>query len=219
MQVNTEEENTKTAIVTAHYTTGLATSQFDHSDWATARPIRIASRWSGEPAPESQHAEARIIWSEEFLAVRFVCAQSEPPIVSANPQLNQKTLGLWERDVCEIFIAPDSEAPHRYFEFEAAPTGEWVDLAIEFTAAERETNFEFHSGMKVAAAVGGPETIIIISIPWSVSLPKPRRGDTWRVNLFRCVGLGNERYLAWQPTYSAEPNFHVPEVFGWLDFA
>jgi hypothetical protein len=40
----------------------------------------------------------------------------------------------------------------------------------------------------------------------------------WRINLFRCVGVGDDRYLAWQPTYTAEPSFHVPEVFGWLDF-
>jgi hypothetical protein len=30
--------------------------------------------------------------------------------------------------------------------------------------------------------------------------------------------MGDERYLAWQPTYTAAPSFHVPEVFGWLEF-
>ena len=219
MQINTEEGNTRTAIATAHYTAGVVSDRFDNSAWAQAQPIRIASLWSGEQAPVSRHAEVRIIWSEESLAVRFVYAQNELPIVSANPQLNKKTIGLWERDVCEIFIAPDSQAPQRYFEFEAAPTGEWVDLAIDFTDNGRETNFEFHSGMTVAAMIGKNETIIAMSVPWSVWLPKPQRGDVWRVNLFRCVGVGNERYLAWQPTYSVEPNFHVPEVFGWLDFA
>jgi hypothetical protein len=218
MQIKTEAGNTKTAIVTAHYPAGVVNDPFDHSAWAQAQPVRIASLWSGEQAPVSRHAEARIIWSEESLAVRFVYAQNEPPIVSANPQLNKKTIRLWERDVCEIFIAPDSQAPQRYFEFEAAATGEWVDLAIEFTAAGRETNFEFHSGMTVAAAAGEQQTKIVINVPWSLALPKPQRGDVWRVNLFRCVGLGNERYLAWQPTYAVEPNFHVPEVFGWLEF-
>jgi hypothetical protein len=83
----------------------------------------------------------------------------------------------------------------------------------------RETNWEFCSGMTTAARVGGEEELtIIIRIPWSASIPKPQPGDVWRCNLFRCVGTGNERYLAWQPTHTPEPYYHVPEVFGRLDF-
>jgi hypothetical protein len=42
-------------------------------------------------------------------------------VVSDKPQTEKKTMGLWDRDVCEIFIAPDEHAIERYFEFEAAP--------------------------------------------------------------------------------------------------
>jgi hypothetical protein len=149
---------------------------------------------------------------------RFVCRQQEPLTISADPQFEQKTIGLWHRDVCEIFVAPDPQTPGRYFEFEASPVGEWVDLAINFTAAVRETDFEFHSGMSAAALVGLGQITVAMQIPWSKSLPKPTKGDVWRVNLFRCVGTGDDRYLAWQPTYAPEPNFHVPEVFGQLRF-
>jgi hypothetical protein len=207
------------ARIKAHQATGtIAATEFDHPEWAGAAPIQITRQWSGEAAPASRHAEARILWTDDSLLVRFVCRQAEPLTVNANPQLGRKTLRLWDNDVCEIFLAPDLNAPQRYFEFEAAPTGEWVDLAIEITASGRQTNFEFHSAMTVGAKVCEDQITIIIRIPWSEVLPKPQRGDAWRVNLFRCVGLGNERYLAWQPTYTLEPSFHVPEVFGWLDF-
>ena len=196
----------------------LAVSEFDHPYWTTAKPIQIERRWSGEPAPDSRHAEARIIWTDESLLVRFVCNQTEPLIVSPNPELAKKTIGLWDRDVCEIFIAPDASNPTHYFEFEAAPTGEWVDLAIELGPAERKTDAQFDSGMTTAAHIADGQLTITIRIPWSDSIPKPKRGDAWRVNLFRCVGSGNERYLAWQPTHAPEPNFHVPEKFGWLRF-
>jgi hypothetical protein len=73
--------------------------------------------------------------------------------------------------------------------------------------------------MTTASHLQNDELTEIIRIPWSDSIPKPSSGDQWRVNLFRCVGSGNERYLAWQPTYTVEPNFHVPEVFGWLEFS
>ena len=206
--------------IAAHHATGtVAVNEFDHPEWTAAHPIQITRQWSGEEAPASRHGEARIIWTDDSLLVRFVCRQAEPLNVNANPELNTKTIRLWDNDVCEIFVAPDQNRPQRYFEFEAAPTGEWVDLAIEFTANGRETNFEFHSGMTAATNVCEGQITIAIRIPWSEALPKPERGDAWRVNLFRCVGVGNERYLAWQPTHTPEPNFHIPEVFGWLDFA
>lgn len=195
-----------------------AVIEFGHPSWTTAQPIRIERSWSGEPAPISRHAEARIIWSDESLLVRFVCHQIEPLIVSPDPQLTQKTLGLWDRDVCEIFIAPDSDNPNRYFEFEAAPTGEWVDLAIELGPAERQVNWEFQSGMTTAARISDGQLTLTIRVPWGEAIHKPRRGDQWRVNLFRCIGTGSARYLAWRPTYTPDPNFHVPEAFGWLHF-
>ncbi|HAF22401.1 MAG TPA: hypothetical protein DHU55_17140 [Blastocatellia bacterium] len=206
-------------VIEAQYSQDdVAASQFDHPYWNRAQPIEIAHRWSGEEAPASQRAKARIIWSEESLVVRFVGTQTEPLIISSDPQLDKKTIGLWHRDVCEIFLAPDPEQPHCYFEFEAAPTGEWVDLAINLRPSGRETDFEFHSGMTAAAIVGEGRTIIAMRIPWSDRIPKPQHGDKWRGNLFRCVGNGDERYLAWRPTHTPEPNFHVPAAFGWIIF-
>jgi hypothetical protein len=197
---------------------GLTANALDHPEWTQAHPIQITRKWSGADAPASRHAEARIIWTDQSLVVRFLCRQEEPLIVTSNAELSKKTLRLWDRDVCEIFIAPDAQVPERYFEFEVSPLGEWVDLAISFKPTGRKTDFEFHSGMSATAVVDGSQLILAMEIPWSSFLPKPQKGDVWRVNLFRCVGAGDDRYLAWQPTYAPEPNFHVPEVFGWLEF-
>ncbi|HEY8187994.1 MAG TPA: carbohydrate-binding family 9-like protein [Pyrinomonadaceae bacterium] len=206
-------------IIAGEYSeVSLGANDFEHPAWGRSQAIQITRKWSGEEAPASRHAEARIIWSEESLMVRFICRQREPLVVNPNPQLDKKTIGLWDRDVCEVFIAPDPSRPERYFEFEAAPTGEWVDLAIRLTPDGRETDWEFYSGMTTAARLTGEELTIIIRIPWSTSIPKPKQGDAWRCNLFRCIGKGVERYLAWQPTRTPEPYFHVPEVFGRLDF-
>jgi hypothetical protein len=196
----------------------LAASDFDHPEWSKAQPIAIDRRWSGETAPASQHSKVQILWSNDALTVRFVCRQETPPLMSSLPKVDQKTIGVWERDVCEIFIAPDSGQPNRYFEFEAAPNGEWVDLGIVVEGDRRETDWDFNSGMRTASRISGDTLTTIIRIPWSDDLPRPQKGDAWRVNLFRCTGTGNERYLAWQPTYTSEPYFHVPEVFGGLQF-
>lgn len=208
-----------TQIAARHASQALIASDFDNPIWQQCEPITIEHYWSGEPARPARHAEARICWSDEALHVRFVGVQREPLIVSDNPQTDKKTLGLWDRDVCEIFLAPDAANPARYFEFEAAPTGEWIDLGIIVKPDGRETDWDFASGFKTAAKLEQERLTIGMSIPWSGAIPKPDAGDTWRVNLFRCVGPeAPERYLAWLPTRTPEPNFHVPEAFGILQF-
>jgi hypothetical protein len=192
----------------------------DDPAWESARRVLVARYWSGEAAPAGRHAEVRALWSGEALSVRFACRQEEPLVVSPEPALERKTIGLWDRDVCEIFIAPDVSAPRRYFEFEAAPTGEWLDLAVEKTETGREADWDFRSGMTAAARVEADSVTVSIRVPWAGLGHRPKAGTRWRGNLFRCVGAGPTRgYLCWRPTYAAEPNFHVPERFGWFRFA
>jgi len=212
--------NAKTDLIRAPYVmASIGTDDFENDAWQECEPIIIAHEWSGAPAPVERHAEVRICWSAAALHVRFVCNQHEPLVVDENPKTDRKTLGLWDRDVCEIFVAPNPEEPSRYFEFNAAPTGEWVDLGILVKPAGRETDWDFESGMKAAARIEESVVRVAMTLPWSTSLPKPNPQDLWRVNLFRCVGPESpHRYLAWRPTRTPEPNFHVPEAFGSLRF-
>jgi hypothetical protein len=208
--------------------TDLPVADFMNAEWHEAASVRIDRYWSSAPAPPERHAEARVLWSKKALHLRFVCHQGEALVVSDNPQIEKKTMGLWDRDVCEIFIAPDEHTIERYFEFEAAPTGEWVDVAIHWSPTKRESDWEFRSGMTCAAmktiATGGDgndlELVWIgMRIPWNHWIHEPQRGERWRVNLFRCVGKDPGRgYLAWQPTRTPQPAFHLPKVFGWLVF-
>ena len=214
--MNVEGEET---IEAARVGGELRADEFDHAAWGGARPVRIARLWSGEAVPPSRHAEARVLWSAEALSVRFVCRQEEPPVVSPAPRRDVKAVGLWDRDVCELFVAPDASAPHRYFEFEVAPTGEWLDLAIEKTAGGRETDWDYRSGMTVAARAREGETTLVMRVPFAgLGRSVPAAGEVWRANLFRCAGAGRSRYLAWLPTHTPEPDFHVPEKFGRLKF-
>ena len=205
-------------IEAQHISADIAATDLDHEAWMSAGAVHLTRYWSGEEAPPARHAEARILWSDAALHVRFVCRQSEPLIVNPTPQTATKTLGLWERDVCEIFIAPDAERPERYFEFEAAPTGEWLDLAIHQRPEARETDWELRSGMTASARVLTNVIMIAMRIPWNSLGHVPTAGERRRVNLFRCVGASEGRgYLAWRPTRTTRPNFHVPQAFGWLE--
>jgi hypothetical protein len=214
------EHPTSENIMVAHRASEeIQASDFSHAAWERAQPVHLVRYWSGDDAPTERHAEARLIWSEEALCARFVCRQSEPPVMSSAPQTAEKTVGLWERDVCEIFVAPESSEIEHYFEFEAAPTGEWIDLEIRWKPEARETAWHYHSGMTAAGRIEEERLLIALRVPWEAFGRRPQPGELWRVNLFRCVGSGAERgYLAWQPTHTTQPNFHVPQAFGWLRF-
>ena len=207
-------------VIKAHRVSrDVLASDLFNVEWDRARPVYLTRYWSGEDAPAERHAEARIVWSASALTVRFVCRQSEPLVVHTAPQTAEKTIGLWERDVCEIFIAPNAREPERYYEFEAAPTGEWIDLAIRWSPVARETDWRYRSGMTSSARVDKGHILIAMRLPWEAFKQKPQPGVRWRVNLFRCIGAGQTRgYLAWQPTRTPQPNFHVPQAFGWLRF-
>jgi alpha-galactosidase len=193
--------------------------EFENASWKIAEEISIEKYWSGADAPAGRHFKARLLWSEKSLYVRFEAGRTEPLIVGEHPNLETKTRDLWERDVCEIFVAPDKNDPRNYFEFEVAPTGEWIDLAIRQTIAGRETDFAYDSKMRAAAKIERDKVLMSIKIDWKAFGPAPKAGDAWRGNLFRCVGAGETRgYLAWRPTKTESPNFHVPEAFGEFEF-
>ena len=207
------------SVAVTHIKAEVPITSLDDPAWQNGKEVAIDTYWSGKEAPNGRHFKARLLWSDTALYVRFEANQEESLIVSDQPDLAKKTLGLWDRDVCEIFVAPDAAKPDKYFEFEVAPTGEWVDVGIEFHNGKRISDFEYSSGMTSAVRIDTGKVTSAIKIPWKALGKTPKHGDRWRGNLFRCVGKDPTRgYLAWQPTLTGEPSFHVPSKFGVFQF-
>lgn len=197
----------------------FSVSELENKSWDKAETVTVDKYWSGENAPKGRQFKAKILWSEKALYVRFEANQSEPLVVSEKANLTTKTRGLWDRDVCEIFLAPKREEPRKYFEFEIAPNGEWIDLGIHQKINERITDWDYASGMKSFAKVEKEKVWMTIRVEWKAFGKTPKAGDVWFGNIFRCVGTGETRgYLAWSPTLTKEPAFHVPEKFGEFEF-
>ncbi len=209
----------QSTIQVPHTSDHLLVDDFTNSEWNRAALVTIDHYYSGEAAPASRRAEAAILWSDAALHLRYVCNQAEPLVVAESFQVETKTMSLWDRDVCEIFIAPNPAAVEQYFEFEAAPTGEWLDVAIKWTPEKHDADWNFKSGMSAAGEIEEGKVIVGIQIPWGASIGQPRSGERWRVNLFRSGGKDPDRgYLAWQLTLDSKPTFHVPQAFGSLVF-
>ena len=206
-------------IKVSHIKYDFPISELDNVNWEKAREISIENYWSGEKAKVGRQAKAKLLWSDSAFYIRFQANQTEPLVINKSPDLKTKTVGLWDRDVCEIFVAPNIKEPEKYYEFEIAPTGEWIDLQIYQLPEKCETNLNYDSRMQSAARIEKDKIVMAIKVEWKAFGVTPRFGDVWKGNLFRCVGSGAARgYLAWQPTKTAQPNFHVPEAFGEFEF-
>ena len=202
-----------------HISHDFSVSDLSNELWKTANHTELTRYWNGAEAPLGRRATARLLWSENAIYIRFEANQAEPLVAAEKPDLTKKAMNLWDRDVVEIFVAPDKKEPRKYFEFEAAPTGEWLDVALDSTSGKRVSDWVYASGMEAAAKIEKDRVIIAMKIPWTAFGKRPMDGDVWLGNMLRCVGRDPDRgYLAWSSTMTAEPNFHVPERFGEFHF-
>ncbi len=207
------------ALNIAYIADEIEVSDVTNEEWKNGDRVLVGRYWSGAEAPAGRCFSARLLWSDAALYILFHANQEEPLVVSDMPDLTKKTIGLWDRDVCEIFVAPDTDERRKYFEFEVAPTGEWLDVVLDATSGERVPDWEYSSGFESFARIEPDRIVAAMKIPFSAFGQTPSVGDVWLGNIFRCVGKDPTRgYLAWQPTITPTPNFHVPECFGEFRF-
>lgn len=205
---------TKPRVKIKHIESDFSIGSLDDAGWKSGDTFLVNKSWNSDQAEAGRQFEAGLVWSDAALYVRFDAIQAEPLVLNENPQVSTKTLRLWERDVCELFLAPDARNRRRYCEFEIAPTGEWLDLIVDWTKDEPR-DWEYASGMETSALIEADNVTMAMKIPWTAFGKKPEAGDVWLGNLFRQVGSGETRgYLAWSPTMTGKPQFHVPEKFG-----
>jgi hypothetical protein len=183
------------------------------SAWESAGPIHFDHDWQGRNADPARRTEVRILWSDEFLFLRFVAHYRE---IYTYPGGNTRRDELWLRDVAEVFLRPGAGDPSHYREFEISPNGDWLDLDI-FPGGKSDLGCNMRSRV----------SILNLTSRWIAELAFPAAslggtfepGEVWRVNFFRVEGPEPRRfYSSWQPTHSLRPNFHVPEAFGELYF-
>jgi alpha-galactosidase len=190
---------------------------FEHEPWNRARLLTLARDWRGEAAPNQLHTTARVWWNADEILFGFECEYTE---LDADEEfdVNEERHALWDRDVCEAFIRSPRE-PHElvYKEFEVAPTGQWCDLLVDRLSMAHD--WRWRSGMRTASRIYERFWRAVMAIPFDAFGHRPQNGETWRANLFRISRLaGERRYLAFSPTYTEKPNFHVPERFVDLHF-
>ena len=170
----------------------------------------------------SLETEVRGFWTDQNLYLLFKCPYKELnlwlPAMGGGPRNK-----LWDRDVVEMFLGDDWQNIRHYREFEIAPTGDWIDLAIDLD--KKSYDQSWRSGWQTAARIDKDAKVwyAAAKIPLlAVSDQTVRPGVKWRANLYRIEGLGEDKvrhFMCWQPTcvVNRDPN-HVPENFGTIEF-
>ena len=91
----------------------------------------------------------KAFWTDTDLYFFFRCPYKELnlflPANHAGPRV-----GLWDRDVVEMFLGDDWQNIRHYREFEIAPTGDWIDLAIDLDKKE-DNDHSWRSGWETLA--------------------------------------------------------------------
>lgn len=212
------------ASFTIQHANGSPELSLDPSDaaWRNASAQSISKDCSRQIDYPHIKTTVRGFWTDRDLYLLFEC-----PYTVLNLFLpadnSKKHVGLWDRDVVEMFLGDDWTNIRHYREFEIAPTGDWIDLAIDLDHENYDRNWK--SGWTTKARVDEQRHIWYAAarIPLSAVSSKTVEGGTkWRMNLYRIEGLGADpqrHFLCWQPTcvQNRDPN-HVPEHFGTLIF-
>ena len=210
-----------TAIVAAYATHAPAlTTDFSQTSWQAATPFSLARNWRGEFSPKGLHTTARLLWTDTDLWIGFTCGYSELDM-DAEFDTRQERAELWERDVCEIFIqSPHETSQVSYKEFEVAPTGQWLDVAIATPRQDVDWQWDGNIQTKAEIIEATRRWRAVLVIPFAGLGGAPRAGDDWRANLFRISRhTGERQFLAFAPTFTEQPDFHQPAKFVPLLFA
>lgn len=191
--------------------------------WRKASAATIVKDCTRTVDYQDLKTEVRGFWTGSDLYLLFTCPYRELNLfLPAQPGRDRDK--LWDRDVVEVFLGDDWKNIRHYREYEIAPTGDWIDLAIDLD--RKGDGAKWNSGWEAIARIDEAARVWYAAarIPLqSVSKENVRPGTRWRMNLYRIDGKGPDserRFLCWQPTcvVNRDPN-HVPEAFGTLVFA
>ncbi len=150
-----------------------------------------------------------------MLYLRFLCEDDE--ILSDYAHRDDP---IYNQDVLEVFLC-DAGDPHRYKEFEVSPRNVQFDADIRYHGPHDTTvGLSWDLTGWQTRTHWAPDAKRLCSV-WRMSLSgmdhAPQPGERWRMNVYRIDHSARGMELsAWSPT--GEPNFHVPERFGWLIF-
>ena len=185
--------------------------------WKNVPVTSFDSDWSG--ARTGMATKVRVAVSKSALYMLWELKGAGIEVDASHP-LETERQKLYEEDCVEVFLAPDPATRTRYYEIEVGPLGHFLDLAVDRKTNKSDVAWSSQPTIAtVVDRVGHRATIeMALRAPAIVqALASLAPGAKLPFALYRMEGKAARRhYLAWSPTRTPKPNFHVPDAFGTL---
>ena len=190
--------------------------RFTDRPWASATVLHLEQEAGDGKARPEISTTCRAMWSDKYFYLSYECPFTELTDFG-KPQAAERIkspAALWDKDVVELFVAPDTNQITHYTEYEWAPNNDALDLRI----VRPNSDFAWSSHMEWKVRVDHRKHVWTteVRIPLaSISDTAPQVGTRWRINLYH-IDRAHKAFLAMNPTLNS--TFHTPERFGWLEF-
>ncbi len=185
----------------------------DEVVWSGVTPARVEYESVNYAARPDLATSVRVLWTDTHLYFGWECPFTELTVFSP-VNTKEERIGLWEKDVVEMFIGPDLGKVTRYGEYEVSPSNEWVDLICDLP----DKDFAWNGGLESAVKVDEERKVFTVELRLRVDKltdKTPVAGTRWWLNLYR-IDRANQAFLAFSPVLTG--SFHTPEKFGMLEF-
>lgn len=205
------------------------TGNWDGDPWKGIPPIELKSYMGSRPEhfPKTQ---VKLLWDNRFIYVIF---RVEDRFVKAIARRYQDS--VFQDSCVEFFFTPSSDISYGYFNLEVNCGGTMLFNFQKAPSVERKPISEsyarkielFHS----LPTIVDPEIsepinwILEYRIPIEIlthycEVVWPAPTVRWRANFYKCADrTSHPHWLTWAPVLYPRPNFHLPEFFGYLEFA
>ncbi len=183
--------------------------------WDAAPATSFATDWSGNPTTTASHV--RFLWSERVLYMLWELEGAGLTVDTTRPVETERGK-LYEEDCVELFLAPDPGERARYLEVEVGPLGHFFDIAIDRRQkpVKSDTAWSSRPTIKTTVDRAARKATIEVALRAPEITSALQKGARLPLGLYRMEGAGKRQYLAWSPTRTNRPDFHVPEAFGTL---
>lgn len=170
----------------------------------------------------------RLCRSESHLYLAFQCIDRD--VWGSYRGRNEP---IYTEEAVEAFLAPEGD-PTRYFELESSPRGAYFEARIESPQRSRrgmrvDTDWVcegWERGVRVRGTLDRRDDLDCWwSVEWGIPFAAlglaraPRSGERWRANFTRIDAEGGGQWSSWSPTFAEPADFHLPDRFGFLEFA
>jgi uncharacterized protein (DUF362 family) len=178
--------------------------------WANVPAVSFATDWSGKPTETG--TRVRLAWGKRALYMLWELDHAGVNSDASRPVATERDK-LYEEDCVEIFLGPDPATRTHYYEVELGPLGHFLDIDVD--REKKKSDVAWSSDPVVKTKVDRDKHTVVIEAalrsPDVVAALKP--GAHLPLALYRMEGKSPRLYLAYSPTRTEKPNFHVPEAF------